>query len=86
NKAFYFHWADFVNVQINDWDKVVAGLLNIPKAHMLIGFYTIADTEDGILKVMRSYQYYAAIGLAYRVTKKNKSWDEPNQLGGHVWH
>ena len=29
NNAFYFHWADFDNVQINDWDKVVAGLLNI---------------------------------------------------------
>lgn len=86
NKAFYFHWADFDNVQINDWDKVVAGLLNIPMAHMLIGFYTIADTDDGILKVMRSYQYYAAIGIADRVTKKNKSWDESNQLGGHVWH
>lgn len=86
NKAFYFHWADFDNVQINDWDKVVAGLLNIPMAHMLIGFYTIADTDDGILKVMRSYQYYAAIGIADRVTKKNKNWDESNQLGGHVWH
>lgn len=86
NKAFYFHWADFDNVQINDWDKVVAGLLNIPMAHMLIGFYTISDTDDGILKVMRSYQYYAAIGIADRVTKKNKNWDESNQLGGHVWH
>lgn len=86
NNAFYFHWADFDNIQINEWDKVVAGLLNIPMAHMLIGFYTIADTDDGILKVMRSYQYYAAIGIADRVTKKNKNWDESNQLGGHVWH
>lgn len=86
NKAFYFHWANFDNVQINDWDNVVAELLNIPMAHMLIGFYTIADTEDGILKVMRSYQYNAAIGIADRVTKKNKNWDDGNQLGGHVWH
>ncbi|WP_031557965.1 type I restriction endonuclease subunit R [Lachnospira multipara] len=86
NKAFYFHWANFDNVQINDWENVVAELLNIPMAHMLIGFYTIADTEDGVLKVMRSYQYNAAIGIADRVTKKNKNWDDGNQLGGHVWH
>ena len=86
NKAFYFHWANFDNVQINDWDNVVAELLNIPMAHMLIGFYTIADTDEGILKVMRSYQYNAAIGIADRVTKKNKNWDDGNQLGGHIWH
>lgn len=84
NKAFYFHWADFNNIPINKWDDVVSKLLNIPMAHMLIGFYTIADTEDGILKVMRSYQYYAAIGIADKVAKKN--WEDNNQLGGHVWH
>lgn len=87
NSAFFFHWADFDNVPINEWDKVMAGLLNIPMAHMLIGFYTIADTDDNLLKVMRSYQYYAAIGIADRVTKRN--WKEDTsetQRGGHVWH
>ena len=39
-------------------------------AHMLIGFYTIADTDEGILKVMRSYQYYAAVGIANIVAEK----------------
>ena len=87
NKAFFFHWADFDNVPINQWDKVTASLLNIPMAHMLIGFYTIADTDDGILKVMRSYQYYAAIGIADRVTKRNWKEDTPDaQRGGHIWH
>lgn len=87
NPAFFFHWADFDNVPINQWDKVTAGLLNIPMAHMLIGFYTIADTEDNLLKVMRSYQYYAAIGIADRVTKRNWKEDTPEtQRGGHVWH
>jgi len=84
NKAFYFHWANFNNQPINKWDEVVAKLLNIPMAHMLIGFYTIADTDEGVLKVMRSYQYYAAIGIADKVAKKN--WKDNNQLGGHVWH
>lgn len=86
NKEFYFHWADFDNNQINDWDKVIANLLNIPMAHMLIGFYTIADTGDGILKVMRSYQYFAANGIADKVAKKKKNWDDGQQLGGHIWH
>lgn len=87
NKTFFFHWADFDNVPINQWDKVTAGLLNIPMAHMLIGFYTIADTDDDLLKVMRSYQYYAAIGIADRVTKRNWKEDTPEtQRGGHVWH
>ncbi len=87
NKAFFFHWADFDNVPINQWDKVTAGLLNIPMAHMLIGFYTIADTDDNLLKVMRSYQYYAAIGIADRVTKRNWKEDTPEtQRGGHIWH
>lgn len=87
NPAFFFHWADFDNIPINQWDKVTASLLNIPMAHMLIGFYTIADTEDNLLKVMRSYQYYAAIGIADRVTKRNWKEDTPEtQRGGHVWH
>lgn len=87
NKAFFFHWADFDNVPINQWDKVTAGLLNIPMAHMLIGFYTIADRDDNLLKVMRSYQYYAAIGIADRVTKRNWKEDTPEtQRGGHIWH
>lgn len=84
NKAFYFHWANSDNEPTKEWHKVILDLLNIPMAHMLIGFYTIADTEEGVLKVMRSYQYYAAIGIADTVAKKN--WEDHNQLGGHVWH
>lgn len=84
NKAFYFHWADFDNEPINAWDEVVKRLLNIPMAHMLIGFYTIPDDKDDTLKVMRSYQYYAATGIADKVTSKD--WTDTNILGGHIWH
>lgn len=84
NKSFYFHWANFNNQPIDKWDEVIKKLLNIPMAHMLIGFYTIADNDENVLKVMRSYQYYAAIGIADKVAKKN--WKDTNQLGGHVWH
>lgn len=84
NSAFYFHWADFNNEPINQWDEVVANLLNIPMAHMMIGFYTVADSSDETLKVMRSYQYYAANGIANIVSKND--WTDNKQLGGHIWH
>lgn len=84
NQDFYFHWADFNNEPINHWSGVIANLLNIPMAHQLIGFYTVADSSDGILKVMRSYQYYAANGIAEKVAKN--TWFEGKQLGGHIWH
>ncbi|TGM66440.1 HsdR family type I site-specific deoxyribonuclease [Leptospira levettii] len=84
NKDYYFHWADFNNEPINDWKNVVSSLLSIPMAHQLIGFYTVADDADGILKVMRSYQYYAANAISDRVAKRD--WKEKKQLGGFVWH
>ena len=82
NPDYYFHWADFNNEPINQWDKIVSTLLSIPMAHQLIGFYTVADDSDGVLKVMRSYQYYAASAISDKVAKIK--WDEKNQLGGFV--
>lgn len=84
NKDFYFHWADFNNEPINDWQRIASSLLSIPMAHQLIGFYTVADDSDGVLKVMRSYQYYAASAISDRVSKIN--WDGRDRLGGYVWH
>ncbi len=84
NKAFYFHWANVVNEPINDWRRIVTDLLYIPMAHRLIGFYTVADRADGILKVMRSYQYYAASQISTVVAKRD--WNSDDQRGGYVWH
>ncbi len=84
NKNFFFHWADFNNEPINEWNKVASTLLSIPMAHQLIGFYTVADDSDGSLKVMRSYQYYAANAISDKVAKTK--WEEGNQLGGYIWH
>ena len=83
NKQFYFHWADFNNEPINEWKKVIDTLLSIPMAHQLIGFYTIADESDGILKVMRSYQYFAASAISDKVL--NNNWKTQNK-GGYIWH
>ena len=84
NLDYYFQWADFNNEPINDWKDIASSLLSIPMAHQLIGFYTVADESDGILKVMRSYQYYAASAISDKVAKTK--WDEKNQRGGFIWH
>ncbi|HFC8829133.1 TPA: type I restriction endonuclease subunit R [Neisseria subflava] len=84
NPAFYFHWADFNNVYMNDWDKVATHFLSIPMAHQFIGDYTIADAKDEQLKVLRSYQYYAVNKIADTVAKTD--WTAGNQRGGYIWH
>lgn len=84
NKDFFFHWANFNNERIDDWDKVVSGLLSIPMAHQLIGFYTVADESDGVLKVMRSYQLFATKKISDAVTRND--WESGTQRGGYVWH
>lgn len=85
NPDFRFHWADFNNEPVNCWKDVASTLLSIPMAHNLIGSYTVADDTDGILKVMRSYQYFAANAISDKVSKLR--WDEKgHQLGGYIWH
>lgn len=84
NKQFYFHWADFYNEPINDWEEIVKQLLSIPMAHQLIGFYTVPDSKDGVLKVMRSYQYYAANAISTKVAKTH--WEDKTIYGGFIWH
>ena len=84
NSNYYFHWANVDNEPINQWRDVVAKLLSIPMAHQLIGLYTIADESDGLLKVMRSYQYYAASKICDRAA--TNKWEDGEQLGGFVYH
>lgn len=84
NNDYAFHWADFNNEPINQWTAFTSALLSIPMAHQLIGFYTVADESDGVLKVMRSYQYYAAHAVSDKVAKTD--WKNPNRLGGFIWH
>ena len=84
NKDYYFHWANFNNEPIKDWQSIASSLLSIPMAHQMIGFYTVADDTDGILKVMRSYQYYAASAISDKVSKTK--WSEKNIYGGYIWH
>lgn len=84
NPDYYFHWADFNNEPLNNWEQIVSKLLSIPMAHQMIGFYTVADETDGILKVMRSYQYFAASAISDKIAKTR--WERADRLGGYIWH
>ena len=85
NSDYYFHWGDFNNKHIVDWEEVAEKFLSIPMAHRLIGYGTIADGTDNILKVMRSYQYHAAYKIYSQVVKR-VDWDDDGQKGGYVYH
>lgn len=82
--SFYFHWADFNNEEVHDWKRIGANLLSIPMAHQMVGYYTIADDKDETLKVLRSYQYFAATKIWKRVWETN--WDDHQHKGGFIWH
>ena len=98
NPNFYFHWEDFNNEPVcagdnpgtDEWKRFTSELLSIPRAHQLIGSYTVADSSDGCLKVMRSYQYYAATAISDKV--RLCQWSEPRHSstpgrpGGYIWH
>lgn len=86
NSDFYFHWADFNNQPMNDWKDIATHLLSIPMAHQLIGYYTIADRTDGVLKVLRSYQYNAVRKISEIVALHRDWMDTDHQLGGYIWH
>ena len=84
NPNYYFHWADSNNNPINEWYRIAASLLSIPMAHQLIGLYTVADNSDGVLKVLRSYQYNAVNAICDRVAKIR--WADQELYGGYIWH
>lgn len=83
-QQFYFHWEDFNNVIVSDWRQVATDFLSIPMAHQMVGYYTIADDKDKTLKVLRSYQYFAASKVSDVVSKTN--WDDHKHRGGYIWH
>lgn len=84
NHNYVFEWADFNNDPIKDWRKNSSTFLSIPMAHQLIGFYTVPDSADDTLKVLRSYQIYAVKEIFDRIEQIN--WHEQHQLGGYIWH
>lgn len=84
NPLYYFHWTDSNNEYINEWHQFAHSFLMIPRAHEMIGFYTVPDASDGILKVLRPYQVYAAFNVSNIVSKAH--WTKEEQRGGYIWH
>lgn len=87
NKDFQFKWADANNIPQTHWKYIAETFLSIPMAHQLIGYYTVADKGDNNLKVLRSYQYYAADRIAAKVEMVNKMhWEGNDIYGGFIEH
>ncbi len=84
NPNYYFHWAKADNEPVLDYKNFIKGILYIPMAHKLIGYFTVADKTDNVLKVMRSYQIYASEQI-YNVVSKH-DWSVVEQHGGFIWH
>ena len=84
NPLYYFHWTDSQNNYIREWNKFAHSLLMIPRAHEIIGFYTVPDGSDGILKVLRPYQIYAALDIFNKVNAAH--WTKSEQKAGYIWH
>ena len=84
NDRFLFHWEDRDNEPVNEWTCITEQLLSIPMAHMMVGSYTVADSGDGQLKVMRSYQCRAVQAINDKI--KDTVWDVGRPEGGYVWH
>jgi type I restriction enzyme R subunit len=87
NDKFFFHWANPDNVEYKGWRNIAEQFFYIPFVHQLIGFYTVADKTDSTLKVMRSYQYWAARQISLRVAKiEEKKWMDIDYRGGFIAH
>lgn len=87
NKDYIFKWADADNNPQTHWKYIAETFLSIPMAHQLIGYYTVADKGDNTLKVLRSYQYYAADRIAKKVEQVNQMhWDGNDIYGGFIEH
>lgn len=84
NDDYMFHWGDFNNEHIDNWKQICEELLSIPMAHKMIGFYTVADSGDGILKVLRSYQYHAVSAIERTVA--HCDWGSIHPMGGFIAH
>lgn len=86
NPTFYFQWMTKENKPLTDWRQLCKGssqILSIPEAHKLIGYYVVADKGKDVLKVLRSYQYYAINAILKRVMEHN--WNDYAPLGGYIW-
>ncbi|WAM01069.1 hypothetical protein NWE60_06895 [Mycoplasmopsis felis] len=58
NHNSFYSWTNFDNIEITHWQKVVENFLCIPMGYYrLISDFSIPDSQDNELKILRGYQF-----------------------------
>lgn len=79
NSNFMFYWTNQNNQWLNDIDAFSASFFKKSRLHSLISSYTIFDSDEQRMLIMRPYQVYAVEAILNQVT---------NHAGenGYIWH
>ncbi|WFQ93839.1 type I restriction endonuclease subunit R [Mycoplasma feriruminatoris] len=88
-KEKFLRWTDENNNLIGGYLDIINQFFQIPQAHRLVADFTIADTSDNVLKVLRSYQIYAINKIQAKFFNKEFFSDKDSkysQKGGYIWH
>lgn len=79
NSNFMFYWTDEKNNWINDIDAFAASFFDPQRFHSLIARYTIFDSNDQLMMIMRPYQIFATEAIIRQA-------NEHPERNGYVWH
>lgn len=77
NSKFLTAWVDEKNHRVDDYLDFAQDVLSIPAAHKMIADYTILDSENKSLILLRPYQIHA-IKAIFEASKQDQS--------GYIWH
>ncbi|MBP6368102.1 MAG: type I restriction endonuclease subunit R [Nitrosomonas sp.] len=72
-----FFWTDKENNRLSDLCEFAAAFLKPCHIAKMITYYTVI-TEEGVLKILRPYQFYATEALVDRVKNSNDN--------AYIWH
>lgn len=81
NKKFLASWVDKDNHRVNDYLSFAKEALNIPRAHELVGKYSVIDATSKSLLLLRPYQIHAI--EAVKEACKNP---DISKRSGYIWH
>ncbi|WP_203650305.1 type I restriction endonuclease subunit R [Secundilactobacillus yichangensis] len=79
NSNFMFYWTDKKNHWLNEINAFSASFFDRKRLHSLIARYTIFDSDDQRILIMRPYQVYAVEAIIDRVQ------NHPGE-NGYIWH
>ncbi|PTD30985.1 HsdR family type I site-specific deoxyribonuclease [Mycoplasma leachii] len=84
----FLKWTDSNNNLVSQWQELIKQFLSIPAAHRMVSDYTIADSSDNNLKILRSYQVHAVNKIQDKFFKSEffKEKSKKSVKGGHIWH